>query len=102
MAFGSANRDEDRFPNADQLDVGRPDARDHLSLGRGRHKCVGAALARLEISIAIEELTTRLPHMSLKPGQTFEYPRNILFRGPQHVFATWDPTQNPRPEDRPD
>jgi cytochrome P450 len=101
MAFGSANHDEDRFPEADKLDVARPDARDHLSFGWGRHKCVGAALARLEISIAVEELTTRLPHLRLKPGQTFEYPRNILFRGPHSVVAEWDPAQNPRPEDRP-
>jgi cytochrome P450 len=101
VAFGSANRDEARFPDPDRLDVGRADARQHLTFGWGRHKCLGQNMARMEIRLALEELTRRLPHMALAPEQTFEYQYNILFRGPQHVHVRWDPGLNPRPEDRP-
>ncbi|MCW3040817.1 MAG: Cytochrome [Solirubrobacterales bacterium] len=101
VAFGSANRDEAHFPNADQLDVSREDARQHFTFGWGRHKCLGQGLARMEISIAIEELTRRLPHMRLVEGQTFDYAPTIIFRGPKHIMVEWDPTQNPVSADRP-
>jgi cholest-4-en-3-one 26-monooxygenase len=62
--YGSANRDEDVFPNADRFDVGRT-PNDHLAFGLGHHFCLGANLARLEIQIMFEELLRRLPDMEL-------------------------------------
>jgi cholest-4-en-3-one 26-monooxygenase len=62
--YGSANRDEDVFPNADQFDVGRT-PNDHLAFGLGHHFCLGANLARLEIQIMFDELLRRLPDMEL-------------------------------------
>jgi cytochrome P450 len=100
VAFGSANRDGARFTNPDHLDVTRRDSRQHMTFGWGRHKCLGQGLARLEMKLALEELTTRLPHLRLVPDQEFEYQPNILFRGPAHVFVEWDPAVNPLPEDR--
>lgn len=57
---GSANRDERQFENPDQLDVRRK-IDHHLSFGHGIHFCLGAALARLEGRIALEEVLTRWP-----------------------------------------
>jgi cytochrome P450 len=51
---GSANRDEDVFPAADRFDLDRDKTR-LISFGRGPHHCLGAALAKLEMRIALEE-----------------------------------------------
>lgn len=100
-AFGSANRDDAHFPAADRLDVSRENARSHLTFGWGRHKCLGQALARREIALAIEEIVTRIPHIQLVPDQEIDFSPNIIFRGPNSLLAEWDPSQNPRPDDRP-
>ena len=60
----SANRDPDRFPDPDRLDVGR-DAGGHVAFGHGIHYCLGAPLARLEGEIAFGALLSRFPAMSL-------------------------------------
>lgn len=57
---GSANRDERRFEHPDQLDVRRK-IDHHLSFGYGVHFCLGAALARIEGRIALEEVLARWP-----------------------------------------
>lgn len=66
LTLGSANRDPGRWgPDAETLDVGRRDAREHVSFGGGRHYCLGAALARLEGELAIKELVDRFPEIEL-------------------------------------
>jgi cytochrome P450 len=57
---GSAGRDERAFPNPERFDIHRKIAH-HLSFGYGIHFCVGAALARLEARIALEETLRRFP-----------------------------------------
>jgi cytochrome P450 len=57
---GSANRDERRFPDADRFDIHRQIGR-HLSFGHGIHLCLGAALARLEGRVALDEVLNRFP-----------------------------------------
>lgn len=61
---GAANRDPERFPDPDRLDIERADI-DHHSFGLGAHFCVGASLARLEIQEAIGSLVARLPGMQV-------------------------------------
>lgn len=74
---GSANRDEQRFHEADRFIVGRPDlsvanafsgAADHVAFGGGRHFCVGAPLARTELEIAVRILLERYPNLRLADG----------------------------------
>jgi cytochrome P450 len=57
---GAANRDDRRFPAGDSFDIHR-DVTSHLAFGYGPHFCLGAALARLEGRIALDELLTRFP-----------------------------------------
>src|SRR5581483_2211708 len=60
ILFISANRDERHFANADQYDI-RRNARDHIGFGAGVHACLGAALARLEVKVAFEEILKMAP-----------------------------------------
>jgi cytochrome P450 len=62
--LGSANRDDRRFPDGDSFDIHRKDGR-HLTFGNGIHLCMGAALARMEGVIALEEVLNRIPHWDI-------------------------------------
>ncbi len=65
LGYGAANRDEREFgPTAESLDVGRHIAR-HLTFGSGAHHCLGAAAARLQSRIALEELLHRCPDFTV-------------------------------------
>jgi cholest-4-en-3-one 26-monooxygenase len=65
LLYESGNRDESVFRNADEFDIDR-DPNHHLTFGGyGRHFCLGANLARLEIRVMFEELLRRLPDLHL-------------------------------------
>lgn len=60
LLVGAANRDERRFPDGDRFDIHRPPG-PRLAFGYGIHYCLGAALARLEGQIVVEEVLKRFP-----------------------------------------
>lgn len=64
---GSANRDDRRFPDGDRFDIHREIGRT-LTFGNGIHLCLGAALARLEGRIVLEELVARFPEWEVDLG----------------------------------
>ncbi len=64
LMYGSANRDERRFPEPDTFDIHR-DAAGHLAFGRGVHLCVGIHLARLEAHALLHALADRVTRFEL-------------------------------------
>lgn len=59
LVYASANRDEEKFPRADQFELDRPNLAEHLAFGRGPHQCPGAHFGRLQLRIALHELLAR-------------------------------------------
>jgi cytochrome P450 len=70
-----ANRDPEVYARPDDIDVERP-AKRHLTFGLGPHYCLGAALARAELSIALTRLVTRFPELRLAVP-----PADLVWRG---------------------
>ena len=77
--IGAANRDKRRWSDADELRLDRPDPRP-ISFGFGAHHCLGAALARLELRIALPVLLDTLGDYTIDPGDRVE--TLIRLRGP--------------------
>jgi hypothetical protein len=64
VAFGSANRDERKFRDADRYDIGRKPS-DHLGFGHGKHYCIGAGFARVLTKVLATELLAAAPEYEL-------------------------------------
>ena len=80
-AIASANRDEAVFENPNILDITRSPNR-HLSFGHGIHYCLGAPLARLEGSIALNTLVQRLPNLRLAVDSSqLQWRKAMILRG---------------------
>jgi cytochrome P450 len=75
---GAANHDPEMFPDPHRLDLGRPDNR-HLAFG-GIHRCLGAALARMEGRIALAALLRWAPNLALA-AEDLRYRDSLLIRG---------------------
>jgi len=78
--MGAANRDPERFPDPDRLDIERPDNR-HVAFGWAAHFCFGAHLARLEGQIAVSTLLQRLPNLGLDTKVPPVWRHNLGLRG---------------------
>jgi cytochrome P450 len=68
LLVGAANRDERRYPGAERFDIHR-ELGQHLTFGYGAHYCLGAALARMEGRLALEELLKRFPEWEVDWSQ---------------------------------
>jgi hypothetical protein len=86
--FAAANRDPERFPDPDKLDLRRTDNR-HVAFAWGAHYCFGAPLARMEGQIAFETMLRRLPNIQLEP-QELVWRENLGLRGLKSLFITFD------------
>jgi cytochrome P450 len=87
LSYQSANRDERVFTDPFTFDVTRSDADKHLGFGFGRHYCLGAHLARLEIRAIFKELVERLDTIDLA-GPT-ELTASVLVNGPKRMPVTY-------------
>lgn len=89
LVSASANHDELHFENADEFDIYRDNAIEHLTFGYGAHQCMGKNIGRMEMCIFIEELARRIPDLTLSE-QTFTYLENTSFRGPEALWVKWE------------
>ena len=64
LSFPAANRDPEVFRDADKVVLDRKENR-HAAFGLGMHRCIGSNLARMEMTVAIEEFLKRIPHFRL-------------------------------------
>jgi cytochrome P450 len=87
LSFASANRDGDVFAEPLELDVRRENAASHLGFGFGRHFCLGAHLARLEIRALFGELLGRLESVALAGEPTWI--RANFVQGPKSIPITY-------------
>ncbi|HTK64879.1 MAG TPA: cytochrome P450 [Pseudonocardia sp.] len=90
--ISSANRDPAVFGDPDRLRLDRDiaETRKHLTFGTGKHACLGAALARMELRIAFETLLTRLPGFELHPAHSLERVPNLHTNGFRALWIRWD------------
>ncbi|MGO9559480.1 MAG: cytochrome P450 [Acidimicrobiales bacterium] len=97
LSLASSNRDPAKWgPDADQLDITRPNAADHLSFGGGHHHCLGAHLARLEGEVAISRLIQRFPDLEIAGDLVWNGRTNL--RGLTHIpVATAPQGRSSRP-----
>jgi pimeloyl-[acyl-carrier protein] synthase len=91
--MGAANRDPERFPDPDCLDIERKDNR-HVAFGWAAHFCFGAHLARIEGQIAISTLLRRLPNLSLDTKTPLRWRDNLGLRGLTALPVYFERTPN--------
>jgi cytochrome P450 len=84
LTFGAGNYDTDKFENPDVFDPDRPGVHGHLTFGFGRHRCIGEALAKLEMTIVVEYILDHLPDLVLAGEVT-----------PRSTFTTYGVTSLP-------
>jgi cytochrome P450 len=84
LLYGSANRDERKYPDPDRFDITRKPS-DHLAFGRGEHVCVGMHLARLEMSSLLERLADRVSRFEVVSRTPMI---NNGLRGYEHLEVT--------------
>ena len=77
MWYGSANRDEDIFPDGHLFRVERENAKKHLAFGAGEHLCLGNRLGHMQIRILFEELLARFPNIH-STSNPVRIPSNFL------------------------
>jgi cytochrome P450 len=85
LLYGSANRDERKFPNPERYDITRRPI-GHLGFGGGTHICLGTMVARMTTSVAMKAFLTRVPNYTLtieklawNPSTTFRAPVALPF-----------------------
>lgn len=88
-AIVSANRDPAVFADADELDPARPE-NPHLAFGHGVHYCLGAALARLELTVALRELSARFPGLRLAVArEQLSWDEDAVIRRVRSLPVAW-------------
>ena len=93
--MGAGNRDPERFPDPDRLDLGRMDNR-HLAFGWASHFCFGAPLARIEGQLAFAALARRTANLTLEPGPIV-WRENLGLRGLTALRVTFNEQLAPPP-----
>ena len=89
MAFGSGNHDECQFAAPEEYCPVRENRQSPLTFSKGRHFCLGAPLARLEVQVALDELSRRLPDIALVPDQSIKLAPSVATRAIERLELQW-------------
>ena len=97
LSHMAANRDPRRFENPGEFNMNRPKAKEHLAFGRGAHTCIGAPLARKEVSVSIERLLARMGNIRLSEtehgaegARRFHYEPTYILRAMRSLYLEFD------------
>jgi cytochrome P450 len=90
LSFPAANRDPSIFPDAEKVMIDRKENR-HAAFGLGIHRCVGSNLARMEMTVALEEWLKRIPDFHLDPAGKVTWSQGTV-RGPRQLPIVFDRT----------
>jgi cytochrome P450 len=81
LVYGSANDQEDVFPAPRDFDINRPNVGRHVAFGGGVHRCVGLALARMEVKVMAREIARRMDNIKLAiPAEDIRYVPTVATR----------------------
>jgi cytochrome P450 len=82
----AANHDPEHFPDPETIDLNR-EASTQVAFGHGIHRCLGQHLARLELTVLLQEVLTRIPDYKVDLERVERYPS--IARGISSLPATW-------------
>ena len=98
LSHMAANRDARRFERPHEFDMNRPRIKEHLAFGRGAHTCIGAPLARKEVTVSIERLLARMGNIRLSEAhhgpegaRRFDYEPTYILRALKSLHLEFDP-----------
>jgi cytochrome P450 len=90
ILYASANDDDSHFSDPRKLDIERPNLGSHITFGSGIHRCVGVALARMEIKVAAQEVIRRLKNIELAmPVENLTYQPTLASHTPERLPLTF-------------
>ena len=105
IRYAAANRDEQMFPNADRVDLGRPNGKRHMAFSLGEHLCPGHGLSRLEQKLALNALLDRLGNLQLTDDRNdFAHQPGFVLRALERLQISWtaaEPARRPRQPSEP-
>ena len=83
LPFPAANLDPEFFDRADEVLIDREENR-HAAFGLGIHRCLGSNLARLEVTVAVQEFVGRFPQFTLADPDAVRWSQGQI-RGPRYL-----------------
>lgn len=94
LVYGSGNDDETVFPEPRNFDITRPNLGRHVAFGGGPHRCIGLALARMEVKVAAREIVRAMKDMKLAmPESEIRYTPTVATRTIESLPITFAPRQ---------
>ncbi|MGN7201388.1 cytochrome P450 [Arthrobacter sp. SAFR-044] len=98
MWLAGANRDPQKFENPNTIDLTRANARDNIAFSTGAHRCLGSPLAKIELSMLLSEIPSRLQNLRIEHDKIVRYPTIGGVNGISLLPATFTPGTPSSPE----